>query len=183
MRDFLNEFLELDEKNILIVTKQWKLAVIAGQSSQEFWKNYLAQKGKELPDDLMLKLEQASVFEEIPGVLDIVKNLHEQGYQTPLFSNVMEWHANVLRREGYYQFFDPLFLSYEMGVIKPQPQAYQMLLCGLNIPASAVIMVDDREENVLAAREQGIDAIVFKDAKQLKDELEKREIRITANLE
>ena len=68
----------------------------------------------------------------------------------------------------------PVLLSYEIGVKKPNPEAFKILLQKLQLSASFVIFIDDRIENVEAAKNQGIDAILFVNPSQLKDELEKR---------
>ncbi len=61
-----------------------------------------------------------------------------------------------------------------MGLEKPDPKAYQLLLEKVELPANEVVFIDDLEENVEAAKKLGIDAIVFKSAEQVRHELAKR---------
>ena len=61
-----------------------------------------------------------------------------------------------------------------MGLEKPDPKAYQLLLEQLALPANEVVFIDDKEENVEAARKLGVDAIVFESAQQVHAELAER---------
>lgn len=111
---------------------------------------------------------------EMPESLAIVKTLQSQGYQTAMLSDVTQYQAEIIRKMGYYDLFTPVLLSCEIGVKKPNPEAFQTLLQKLKLPASSVLFIDDRIENVEAARKQGIDSIQFISPEQLKEELEKR---------
>lgn len=93
-----------------------------------------------------------------------------------MLSNVREDQASVLRQMGYYKPFDPVALSYEIGVKKPDRRAYEILLRELEIKPSKVIFVDNKIENVEAAYTMGIDSIRFESVDQLKEELQKRNV-------
>ena len=111
---------------------------------------------------------------EIPETVVIIKELQSQGYQTAMLSDVTEYQAKIIRKMGYYDLFNPVLLSYEIGVEKPNPEAFKILLRRLNLSASFVIFIDDKIENVEAARKLGIDAIQFINPNQLQKELEGR---------
>lgn len=67
--------------------------------------------------------------------------------------------------------FDHHFLSYEMGLLKPDPAFFHHVLLTLDSPAADCIFIDDRAENVEAARGIGITAIQFEGASQLQSDL------------
>lgn len=68
---------------------------------------------------------------------------------------------------------DNIFLSCEMGYAKPDEEAYKLVLKKINVKPREAIFVDDRGENVEAAKELGINGIVFKTLEQFKQELQK----------
>jgi putative hydrolase of the HAD superfamily len=72
--------------------------------------------------------------------------------------------------------FHPVLLSFEIGVKKPNLKSYQILLDQLKISPQQLLFIDNKEENVKAAKSLGIDAITFINAKQLAEELKKRGI-------
>lgn len=104
----------------------------------------------------------------------MVKILQRRGYRTAMLSDVTQYQAEIIRKMGYYDLFSPLLLSYEIGVKKPNPEAFRILLKTLNLPASSVLFIDDRTENVEAAKKEGIDSIQFTSPLQLQKDLEKR---------
>ncbi len=54
------------------------------------------------------------------------------------------------------QNFEQYFLSYEMGLLKPDPAFFHHILQTLGTPAAECIFIDDRAENVDAALSVGI---------------------------
>ena len=68
---------------------------------------------------------------------------------------------------------DALFVSYQLGVRKPAPEAYLKPMKQLQVHPSNCIFVDDRQENCDAAIEVGMEAILFENATQLRTALEK----------
>jgi epoxide hydrolase-like predicted phosphatase len=62
--------------------------------------------------------------------------------------------------------FDPLIVSAEVGVAKPDPRIYQLALVRLGVEASATVFVDDFEANVAGARWVGMQAVQFSSTPQ-----------------
>lgn len=59
---------------------------------------------------------------------------------------------------------DKRFLSYELGLIKPDPEIYKVVLQKLHAEPSEVVFIDDLPRNIEAARALGINGIVFNKA-------------------
>jgi putative hydrolase of the HAD superfamily len=64
-------------------------------------------------------------------------------------------------------------LSYEVGAVKPEPAIYLACLSALGIGAGEALFVDDRRENVEAARALGMQALVFEGEDALAAELKR----------
>jgi HAD superfamily hydrolase (TIGR01509 family) len=64
--------------------------------------------------------------------------------------------------------FERVLASCHLGARKPDPAFFEALLGALDLPASAVLFVDDREENVTAARTAGLAAHRFRGADELR---------------
>lgn len=80
-------------------------------------------------------------------------------YHLSLLSNTNPVHYERLRdRYNFFDYFDQLFLSYKIGLIKPSPAIFEHLLTTLNAPADRVAFFDDGARNVEAARTLGIHA-------------------------
>jgi 2-haloacid dehalogenase len=76
------------------------------------------------------------------------------------------------------QLFDGIVVSGHEKLRKPDPAFYQLLLDRYNVNASTSLFIDDNARNVKAAREFGIDSILFENPEQLRIELNKRSILI-----
>lgn len=148
--------------------------------NEEYWIQYTRAKKIKLPHHWIEKLNEHRLksVREMPGMLDLVKNLKKQGYQVALLSNVRRSQAIIKRKLGYYDLFNPTILSYEIKMRKPRLSAYCYLLQQLNLPASEVIFIDDKLENVAAAKSVGINAILFKNPRQLVNSLKERGVEI-----
>lgn len=68
--------------------------------------------------------------------------------------------------------FANVFLSWQIGVTKPEPGAFDAVTKELEIEASRLFFVDDSPENVATARSLGWPAEVFTDAVTLARQLE-----------
>lgn len=67
--------------------------------------------------------------------------------------------------------FDRYFLSNEMGLLKPDPAYFHHMLYELWASPSNCIFIDDRADNVRAARNLGINGLVFESIEKLKADL------------
>ena len=56
--------------------------------------------------------------------------------------------------------FDKLFLSYEMGLWKPDEEIYLKVLEEIGMPATDVLFIDDNELNIQSAKEIGFQTIL-----------------------
>jgi putative hydrolase of the HAD superfamily len=52
--------------------------------------------------------------------------------------------------------FDSAFLSFEIGIAKPDPRIFEQVVAGLDRPPDQILYFDDTEENVRAAEALGI---------------------------
>ena len=83
----------------------------------------------------------------------------KQDYHLSLLSNTSPPHYGKLRdRYDFFAPFDELFLSYEIGAMKPSEAIYKHVLSVLNISPESMAFFDDGAENVAAARKLGIHA-------------------------
>ncbi len=182
---FIANHLHISENEAVEAMQQLKESNRAGLEEEEtFWAVYAKQNGLILPDHWQRDLDEAKfkLTQAVPGMIELVKDLQQQGYQTALLSNISKNHANVKRRLGYYDLFSPALLSYEIGTRKPDPKAFQILLSQLQVPPQEIVFIDNQSKNVEAARSLGIDSILFVGREQLIQELKKRGIRLTSDM-
>ena len=179
MSNFLMNSFQINKDELSQALRTMQGFVADGGSEKQYWEAYALIKGVVLPEDWCEQFGKVinESITAIPGTIAIVKALQDQGYQTAMLSDITQYQAAIVRKMGYYDLFQPVLLSYAIGVKKPSPEAFKILLNELQLPASRVLFIDDRIENVEAARKLGIDAIQFLSPEQLQEEIEMRGIR------
>jgi HAD superfamily hydrolase (TIGR01509 family) len=64
-----------------------------------------------------------------------------------------------------------MIFSYEVGLAKPDPRIFILACERLRVSTHEAVMIDDVEPYCMAARAEGLSAILFTDLSHLKDEL------------
>lgn len=152
----------------------------AGQiSSRQFYEEF-CQSTKSQPDYESMLHAFAAIFDLNARIVPIVAHLHAAGYRLGILSNTSEAHWNYVGRGRYavvHYFFSVRALSYEIGVMKPDPKIYQEAVRLAGVPPEEIFFMDDRPDNVTAACNAGFDAVLFRDANQLAADLRARGVR------
>ncbi|MFC4561140.1 HAD family hydrolase [Nocardiopsis mangrovi] len=88
----------------------------------------------------------------------LLERLAARGARLALLSNASADMAHALRRSPALAGFDSLFFSSDLALCKPDPEIYTRVLGELGAEPEHTVFIDDREENILAAKALGIDA-------------------------
>lgn len=92
----------------------------------------------------------------------------------PVFSLTnfgIETYALAATKYFFLRSFDRDFISGHMGVIKPDPQIYQMLESGSGLAGPELLFTDDRAENIAAAAARGWQTHLFEASQGWADRL------------
>ena len=105
----------------------------------------------------------------------MVEELKEKGYKIFLLSNISEDSYLYLKREYPYFFdVDGGMYSYRIKRNKPDKKIYEELLSAYGINASESLFLDDRKENVDAAKALGFHGMIMEDVDVTCDRIRKR---------
>ena len=99
--------------------------------------------------------------ETIAPTAALIRDLKAAGYKLYVLSNMSREFIDFLRTKEVYSYFDGDVVSCEVGVVKPMPQIYDILLDRFALEPSETLFIDDRKENVEAAETKGINAFHF----------------------
>jgi putative hydrolase of the HAD superfamily len=101
------------------------------------------------------------------------RGLHERGVRfAMLTNNVREWEPLWRAKLPVDEIFETVVDSAFVGLRKPDPAIYAIVLERLRLPAAACAFVDDIAVNVDAARSLGFAAVHFRDTGQAIAELD-----------
>lgn len=119
----------------------------------------------------------AGLVEEYPYSYEWIRGLKEQGYKVYLLSNYGKTSYEAARdnhRLSFLPLVDGGVISYEVQLVKPEPGIYQALLQKYNLKPEECIFLDDKPENIEAAKALGFHGIVVESRTQAEEELEKK---------
>jgi len=90
-----------------------------------------------------------------------------------IISNAIgDWVSEILSKEDV-ELFDDITVSYRVGFAKPEASIYQIALKNLGVRADEAVFIDDIEYFCVAARALGMQAILYENFEQTKQELER----------
>ena len=118
----------------------------------EYWHSVAKIAGtrfedSELPALIRREIELWNNYDS--RVLRWTRQLRAAGVRTAILSNLPRPLGEELRgTPGFLEHFDHVTFSYELGVVKPQPEIYRHTIEGLGIAAQDALFLDERQDNV-----------------------------------
>ena len=116
----------------------------------------------DLSDETLVKAWESYLMDVPADRLETLLKA-KKNYPIYLLSNTNEIHwrqgsEEFFRYKGLHveDFFDGVFLSYEMGIEKPHPAIFDKVVEGIGCAPSEILFFDDSEVNCEAARKQGL---------------------------
>lgn len=117
------------------------------------------------------------IMTPIEDNLKLLNGLKLKGYNLYLLSNFhREAYDRVFSKYSFFKYFDGIFISSHYGLLKPEQEIYTKMLQEFSLDPAECIFIDDTPVNISAAKELGIEGIVFTDPESLKQELIKLKI-------
>jgi 2-haloacid dehalogenase len=108
----------------------------------------------------------------IEGTVAVLSELKQRG--VPVYG-ISNWSAETFppqrSRFAFLSWFDDLVISGEVGIIKPDPRIFAILLERNRIDPQTAVFIDDVAANADAASRLGIHGIHFRSAEQLRRDL------------
>jgi 2-haloacid dehalogenase len=156
-----------------VCTHEWNRCQDAGRSFAEGARLLKAEH----PDKADLIDAYGGRFDEmiagpIAGSVEILAELRDRGI---LLYGLTNWSAETYpparERYAFLSWFRGILVSGEVGVIKPDPRIFELLIERFGIASESAVYIDDVAANVDAARSFGIHAIQFTTPAALRQEL------------
>ncbi len=99
--------------------------------------------------------------------------LKKRGYKIAILSDQWYLSKEALIIPKLYEKFNEVVVSCDVGMRKPNPKIYRLILQKLKVPAKQALFIDNQEWNLKPAEKLGMKIILFKNNKQLFKQLEK----------
>jgi putative hydrolase of the HAD superfamily len=128
-----------------------------------------ASLGTISPDEFWNQVDLTSKFEDEflslhslnPGITELLHHAMDSGIPVWCLSNdVGRWSDKLRKNLDIEKFLEGSIISGDVGVRKPDKEIYQILVHSSGCKVEDILFVDDRETNVIASREIGIETVI-----------------------
>ena len=92
---------------------------------------------------------------------DFIRELKDRKVPIYLLSNAPTYFAEWAQRIDTLRLFDGIVFSAPLKMAKPKPEIYQYLFRTYDLKPEECFFIDDLEKNIRAAKEAGMDGIIF----------------------
>lgn len=107
-------------------------------------------------------------YEWLPGMEALLADLAHAGLEMHALSNYPCWYERLDENLGLSRYLTWRFVSCRTGLRKPAPEAYLNAARGCGVSPAECVFIDDRPENVTAARAVGMEGVVTEGAEQIR---------------
>jgi 2-haloacid dehalogenase len=163
----------MDDFLARVCTPEWNHAMDAGRPRSEAVAELVARHPQQAPL-IRAWVDRWSdmLGDEIAGTAELVAELRASGVRLLALTN---WSAETfpVARERYPSFahFEAIVVSGELGIAKPDPAIFELLIERHQVDPKRAAYVDDRDSNVVVAASLGLTGLVFTDAQTLRSDL------------
>jgi putative hydrolase of the HAD superfamily len=134
-------------------------------SAATYWETVARDLEKAIDEEVLGRLIDADTAVWTRPNLEMMEwaaRLNRAGIKTGILSNIGDaMELGVLGRFPALGGFTHHTFSHRLGIAKPDADIYQHAVEGLGVPAGEILFVDDREENIVAARAAGMVAVQY----------------------
>jgi HAD superfamily hydrolase (TIGR01509 family) len=118
-------------------------------------------------------LEYTEDYHPNDKLLDFIKNSLKPAYKIGIISNAgQDWVLRILGEDNL-KLFDDIILSYKVGLIKPQPEIYEMSARNLSVNEEECVFIDDILRYCQGAEQVGMNSIWYQAFDGFKTEMNK----------
>ncbi|MBE9529075.1 MAG: HAD family phosphatase [Proteobacteria bacterium] len=102
-----------------------------------------------------------AIFTERPEMKEIVAELRGNTRRL-ILSNTNAIHYSYIEEHfSWFKEFEASFLSFKLGIRKPDPAIFEAVIESTGLTPRSILYIDDIESHVMAAKEAGIEAVLF----------------------
>ena len=120
-----------------------------------------------IPENEIIAAWNAMLLNYKPARIEWIKRLHED-HKLLLLSNTNDahfeyFHNKLIAEYGvtFYQLFDHVYLSHEMGLLKPSHEIYERVIAEQQLNLQRTLFIEDTARNVAGAQEVGLQTLLI----------------------
>lgn len=155
---------------LTVGSEEWKLYNKNFITERELWRKLAPRLGVE--GEVARELRRwRRMLEPIPETIGILEKVRGR-YPLYCLSNVDKATTRYLQeRYHLYDLFDGTVLSCDVGMRKPETGIYELAIQNFGLTPGSTLYIDDKEPNLMPARQVGFQTILFRSPQDLEAEM------------
>jgi len=122
-------------------------------------------------NDELQRLYEAVLGDPMPGMAELLEELHRRGVKTVGLSDISFTHLARIQNYPAVRLLGRVVASCRTGYRKPEPESFRAALLELGTQPAATLFVDDRPDNIDAGAKLGLRAVLFEGSEALRGAL------------
>jgi len=144
--------------------------VLGRADERTFWRA-LRERTRISDPDSTLRYDILSHFRLRPWMLDLVRELKQNGMCLAILSDQTNWLDELDGRDDFFRWFDHVFNSYHQGKSKKEISLFKDVLSYIGVHAGQALFVDDHESHIKRAEAIGLNTILYLDRERFEADL------------
>ncbi|MDP7180810.1 MAG: HAD-IA family hydrolase [Candidatus Woesearchaeota archaeon] len=151
-------------------------ADLADFSGVELWEKLIEEFN--LPGEPMEIIKELVSFRKpFEETLEFVKQLRKVCRTAFLTNYNQTYWDEVMKLYPVSPYFDDGVISFTLKARKPDTDGVEVLMDNASVTPQETVVIDDKEEYMVKAKELGVNTIIFKDLNGLKEELKALDVK------
>ncbi|MFI5212469.1 MAG: HAD-IA family hydrolase [Candidatus Saccharimonadales bacterium] len=142
-------------------------------SIDEFWTELELHTARKIPfssRDVWASLEELRPNSELQS---FTNSLLAEGYIVGILSNVFPNTEKIIHEAGWYEPYNPLFLSSRLGMAKPDQEIYTHVCTSLGVQPQEILFIDDQQRCLDTAKVIGMRVVLARHPHQIINDIRK----------
>lgn len=118
------------------------------------------------------------IYKKNKYLFKIAKKLKNNGYEIAILSDQWYLSKQALMQKKDFDMFNVQIVSCDVGMRKPNPEIFHLILDKLKLKAQETIFIDNQTWNLIPASRMGMKTILFTENKKIKQDLAKFGVKI-----
>lgn len=166
-----------EEEGTKIFYTYWQEFKTGEMTEDEFWAEFLARAKRKISLKEIKDFYRACIISH-PEVFNLVKKLSKKHTLFTINNEAKEWMDIRVKKFNLHRYFKDFITSGYVGVAKPDLEIFKILIKRANVLPKEIFFTDDQEKSIGPAQSLGINAVLFKAATQLKEDLVRLGVKI-----
>ena len=145
---------EMDE----IWERHWQFVSTGKEEIKEYWKD-ASEKNHIDPEKLRQLYNSDITLNE--KVFEFAKSLKKDHKLIIISNDTKDWMAAKIARFKLDEVFEKIYCSATVGIRKPNNEIFELVLKEENIKPEELLLIDNQENNISAAKNLGILTLLF----------------------